>query len=70
MLPILTAALILYEFNTYGYTIDASVNKVLIGTIYGILFYAVVYIIKTIVVSVINRFRAESEIDMTQVIEP
>ena len=70
LLPILIAVMILYEFNAYGYTIDASVNKVLIGTIYGILLYAGVYIVKTIVTSVINRFRAEPEIDMTQVIEP
>lgn len=70
LLPILIVVMILYEFSAYGFTIYASVNKVLLGTIYGLLLYIAAYIIKAIGTSVANRLRPEPETDFSQVIEP
>ena len=60
LLPILIAVMVLYEFATYGFTVDASVNKLLIGTVYGILLYILAYVIKTIVMETLRWLRRGS----------
>ena len=57
LLPILVVGMILYEFITQGFTIDASVNKLLIGTIYGILIFIGAYVVKSINQLIYNRLR-------------
>ncbi len=69
LLPILIVVMIIYEFNTYGYTIDASVNKVALGLTYGILLYVLAFIIKAIVVPVWNRLHRKAEPDFPRSIE-
>lgn len=54
LLPITIVAMVLYEFAAFGFTIDASVNKILIGTVYGILLYILAYVIKAIVMVALN----------------
>ncbi|MGI0080411.1 MAG: hypothetical protein ACRECH_12405 [Nitrososphaerales archaeon] len=69
LLPILIVVMIIYEFNTFGWTIDASVNKVALGVVYGILLYILVFIIKTIVVPVWHRIHGREEPDFPRYIE-
>ena len=69
LLPIFIVVMIIYEFNTYGYTIDASVNKLALGLVYGILLYILAFVIKAIVVPVWNRFRRKTEPDFPRYIE-
>ena len=69
LLPILVVVMIVYEFNTYGWTIYASVNKLLLGAVYGILLYIAAYLIKAVAVSVWNWVSHKSESDVPQFIE-
>lgn len=52
-------AAILYEFYSQGFTINGSVNKLLIGMIYGILLYIAAYIAKAVGAFALNRTRVE-----------
>ena len=57
LLPILVLAAVVYEFYTLGFTLEASVNKLLIGMVYGFLLYVGAYIIKIIGITVLSRLR-------------
>ena len=55
LLPILIIATVLYEFYTQGFSINGSVNKLLLGIVYGFLLYIVAYIVKVVVFFILNR---------------
>ncbi len=70
LLPILIVVMILYEFSTQGFTIDASVNKLLVGAIYGLLIFIGAYIVKAIAQSIYDKLGKKSESDSQIVQEP
>ena len=57
LLPILVLAAVVYEFYTLGFTLDASVNKLLLGTVYGFLLYIGAYIVKIVGIAVLSKLR-------------
>lgn len=69
LLPILLVAMVLYEFYTYGFTIYASVNKLLLGIVYGTLIYILLYLLKYVVTLILGWFRSRSESKVSQFIQ-
>lgn len=63
LLPILIIAAALYEFYAQGFSINGSVNKLLLGIVYGFLLYIVTYIVKVIGFFVLNRAQERVESD-------
>jgi hypothetical protein len=62
--------MIVYEFSAYGWTINASVNKVVVGIFYGIGLYILAYIIKAVATAIWNRFFAAEESALPSYISP
>ena len=48
LLPVLIIVAVLYEFYAQGFTINGSVNKALLGIVYGFLLYIAAYIAKVV----------------------